>query len=158
MDFAPGSFDVVTACQCFMYFDKKIILPKIHKWLKPNGHFLILFMAWLPFESEIAKASEDLVLKYNPSWTGGRMTRYTLEAPEWSSEYFTVSNAVAYDLNVPFTRESWHGRMKACRGIDASLSQEKILAFEKEHLSYLSTVPEKFTIKHYATILDLKKV
>ena len=157
LDFAPSSFDVVTACQCFMYFDKKIILPKIHKWLKPNGHFLILFMAWLPFESEIAKASEDLVLKYNPAWTGGRMTRYTLKEPEWSSEYFTVSNAVAYDLDVPFTRESWHGRMKACRGIDASLSQDKISAFEKEHLSYLSTVPKRFTIKHYATILDLKK-
>lgn len=157
LNFAPESFDVVTACQCFMYFDKKIILPKIHKWLKPNGHFLILFMAWLPFESEIAKASEDLVLKYNPAWTGGRMTRYTLKESEWSSEYFTVSNAVAYDLDVPFTRESWHGRMKACRGIDASLSQDKILAFEKEHLSYLSTVPKRFTIKHYATILDLKK-
>lgn len=30
LDFADNSFDVVTACQCFMYFDKSIILPKIH--------------------------------------------------------------------------------------------------------------------------------
>lgn len=157
LDFPNSSFDVVTACQCFMYFDKKIILPKIHKFLKENGHFLILFMAWLPFESEIAKASEDLVLKYNPSWSGGRMTRYELKTPEWSKELFTVENAITYDIDVPFTRESWNGRMKACRGIDASLSAEEIAEFEKEHIAYLNTVSEKFTIPHYATILDLKK-
>lgn len=156
LDFAENSFDIVTACQCFMYFDKSIILPKIHKFLKPGGHFLILFMAWLPFESEIAKTSEDLVLKYNPSWSGGGMTRYAPDEPEWAKEYFTIENTIAYDTDVSFTRESWNGRMKACRGIDASLSKKEIEAFEKEHLAYLNTVPEKFSIPHYATILDLK--
>ncbi|MDE6658496.1 MAG: class I SAM-dependent methyltransferase [Eubacterium sp.] len=157
LEFPENSFDVVTACQCFMYFDKKIILPKIHRFLKDGGHFLLLFMAWLPFESEIAKASEDLVLKYSPEWSGKGMTRYKLEEPEWASPLFTVDNAVAFDLDIPFTRESWNGRMKACRGVDASLSSSEIAEFEKEHLAYLKTVPETFTIPHYATILDLKK-
>lgn len=159
LDFDEEIFDVVTACQCFMYFDKKVILPKIHKWLKNDGNLLILFMAWLPYESEIAKTSEDLVLKYNPEWSGKRMTRYQLKAPEWAEGLFTVSNAIAYDLNVEFTRETWHGRIKACRGIGASsLSKEEIDKWEVEHLAYLNTVPEKFLIPHYATILDLKKL
>lgn len=158
LDFNDESFDVVTACQCFMYFDKKIILPKIHRFLKEDGHFLILYMAWLPLESKIAKDSEDLVLKYNPSWSGGRMTRYTLKEPEWSKELFSVANAITYDIDVPFTRESWHGRIKACRGIGASsLTKEEIDAWEKEHIKLLSSVPEEFVIPHYATILDLKK-
>lgn len=158
LKFADKSFDIVTACQCFMYFDKKIILPKIHRFLKDEGHFLILYMAWLPFESTIAKTSEELILKYNPKWTGGRMTRYKLKEPEWSKELFTVTNAITYDLPVEFTRETWHGRMKACRGIGASsLSKQEITEWEKEHLAFLESVPEKFTIPHYATILDLKK-
>lgn len=158
LDFPDNSFNVVTACQCFMYFDKKILLPKIHKLLKDNGHFLILYMAWLPFESEIAKHSEDLVLKYNPSWTGGGMTRYKIGEPNWLEGLFNVANAITYDLDVPFTRESWNGRMKACRGIDASLPKETIMQFEDEHKKYLQTVPENFTIPHYASILDLKKI
>lgn len=158
LDFPEKSFDVVTACQCFMYFDKKIILPKIHKFLKDNGHFLILFMAWLPYESEIAKTSEDLVLKYNPSWSGGGVKRYPLDTPKWLNGMFEVANAITYDIEVPFTRESWNGRMKACRGIDASLSKEEIESFEKEHLDYLSTVPNEFSILHYASILDLRKI
>lgn len=157
LEFNPESFDVVTACQCFMYFDKKIILPKIHRFLKGDGHFLILFMAWLPFESEIAKNSEDLVLKYNPEWSGRGMTRYKIEEPEWAKPLFSVDHAEAFDLDLEFTRESWNGRMKACRGIDASLSPKEIAEFEKEHLEYLKTVPKKFTIPHYASILDLKK-
>lgn len=158
VSFPDNSFDVITACQCFMYFDKSIVLPKIHRLLKANGHFCILFMAWLPDESEIAKKSEDLVLKYNPSWTGGQMKRYTLGTPEWSGKLFKVDNAITYDLNIPFSRESWHGRMKACRGIGASsLSAEEIAKWEKEHLDYLSTVPETFDIIHYVTILNLRK-
>lgn len=159
INFLDESFDVITACQCFMYFDKDIILPKIHRMLKPEGHFAVLFMAWLPGESEIAKASEELVLKYNPSWSGGGMTRYTLETPPWCKDLFEPAHMLTYDLPVTFTRDSWHGRIKACRGIGASsLSQDEIAAWEKEHIAYMQTVPEVFDILHYVSILDVKKV
>ena len=158
IDFPDEAFDVITACQCFMYFDKKIILPKLHRILKKGGHFLILFMAWLPDESEIAKTSEELILKYNPCWSGGGMKRYALDEPEWIKGLFEVENALAFDVDISFTRESWNGRIKACRAIDASLSQNEIAEFEKEHLKYLESKPEKFSIPHYVTIMDLKKI
>lgn len=156
-DFPDKTFDVVTACQCFMYFDKALALPKIHKVLKENGHFVILFMAWLPFEDKIAKTSEDMVLKYNPAWTGGGLKRYELQTPKWLGNMFKVANAITYDIKVPFTRETWHGRMKACRGIGASLlTVEEIAAWEKEHKSYMKTLPEMFNVLHYVTVLDLQ--
>ena len=158
LEFAEQTFDVITACQCFMYFDKKKLLPKLHRFLKPKGHFLILFMAWLPFESEIANASEELVLKYNPTWTGARMKRYDLTTPDWLGNMFQSAHAVTYDLEVPFTRESWNGRMKACRGVGASLSPEMIEEFEKEHLEMLKSYPNEFKIKHFASLLDLEKI
>lgn len=71
IDFPANSFDVITACQCFWYFDHKKIAPELHRLLKKDGKLLILFMAWLPFEDEIAGKSEDLVRKYNSDWTGG---------------------------------------------------------------------------------------
>jgi SAM-dependent methyltransferase len=150
-------FDVITACQCFFYFDKAKVLPEIARMLKPNGHFLILFMAWLPFESEIAKMSEELVLKYNPAWTGGSTIRSENSVPDWSNELFTCENMISYDINVPFTREGWHGRMKACRGIGASLSAEKVAEFDKEHMQLLEKIaPKQFEILHFVTIHDFK--
>ena len=158
IDFSYNTFDVVTACQCFMYFDKSIVLPKIHKILKDGGHFCILFMAWLPDESEIAKCSEDLVLKYNPEWTGAGMQRRIMGEAGWSTDLYECDHAENFDLNVSFTREAWHGRMRACRGIGASsLPAEEIARWEKEHIEYLNTLPETFDIIHYVSILNLRK-
>lgn len=153
-----GSFDVVTACQCFMYFDTEVIFEKIHRLLKPGGHFLILFMAWLPDESEIAYRSEQLVLRHNPVWNGARFSRFIPQPAPESVDLFTAKPAICYDLPVRFTRETWHGRIKACRGIGASsLPEETIRAWEEEHLAYMQTLPESFEIIHYCTIMDLQR-
>lgn len=158
LDFPAGSFDVVTACQCFAYFDKSVVIPKISGWLKDGGHLAVLFMAWLPGESEIARESERLVLKYNPSWNGCNWQRNPVTEPDWAKGWFTMAHGVAFDIPVRFTRETWNGRIKSCRGIGASsLSPEEIDAWEKEHLAYLATLPESFDILHYVTILDLEK-
>lgn len=159
ISFPDQSFDVITACQCFMYFDKDIVFPLFHRLLRRDGHFAILFMSWLPGECEIARRSEELVLKYNPTWTGANMHRNTPAAPAEAGGLFSTAGAIGFDLQVPFTRDSWHGRIRACRGIGASSLPEAVIAsWEKEHLEYLSTLPETFEILHYATILDLKKI
>lgn len=62
------------------------------------------------------------------------------------------------DLDVPFTRESWNGRIKACRGIGASLPPEEIAAWEAEHLQLLERIaPESFSVRHYAALAELTK-
>ena len=43
--FPAESFDVVTACQCFWYFDHARLMPKLAELLKPGGKLLILYMA-----------------------------------------------------------------------------------------------------------------
>ncbi len=63
INFPDDTFDVITACQCFWYFDHEKIMPKLSHMLKKNGRLLLLYMAWLPFEDVIAGASERLVVK-----------------------------------------------------------------------------------------------
>lgn len=67
INFPDHSFDVITACQCFWYFNHEVVMPKFYRMLKQGGSVLVLYMAWLPFEDEIAEASEKLVLKYSPN-------------------------------------------------------------------------------------------
>ncbi len=152
------NFDVITACQCFWYFNHEILMPKLDRMLKQDGSILLLYMAWLPFEDQIAEASEKLVLKYNPKWSGSGETVHQIVIPDCYNEKFALVYHEEYRIKVPFTRESWNGRMKACRGIGASLTETEIAMWEDEHKRLLAeTAPAEFDILHYGAIAELKR-
>lgn len=157
IDFAAESFDVITSCQCFWYFDHKKVMPNLYRMLKHNGKLLILYMAWLPYEDEIAGRSEEIVLKYNPQWSGAGEKMHPIHVPDCYDLKFSEIRHEEYLLNIHFTREKWHGRMKACRGVGASLSRQELEKWEFEHIKLLSEIaPEKFDVKHYAALVELQ--
>lgn len=159
INFPDQSFDVITACQCFWYFNHEQVMPKLYRMLKTNGHILVLYMAWLPFEDKIAGASEELVLWYSPKWSGAGETIHPIGIPDCYHEKFELVYHEEYPLDVPFTRESWNGRMKACRGIGASLTDAEIAAWEQEHMELLTEIaPAEFSVLHYGAVAELKKI
>lgn len=156
IDYPEKTFDVVTACQCIWYPDHKLLAPKLSKILKKGGKFLILYMAWLPFEDAIAGRSEEIILKYNPEWSGAGETRKPMWVPEEYNGYFDITHREEFDINVPFTREAWHGRMRACRGVGASLSEEELRKWDTEHREMLEEyADESFDILHFVSIAEL---
>jgi ubiquinone/menaquinone biosynthesis C-methylase UbiE len=158
IDFPDGTFDVITACQCFFYFDYDKVIPKLARLLKDGGRLVILFMAWVPGDDALAKASEELVLKYNPEWSGGGYERTPVFVPEVAEKYFDIEARDQYDLMVPFTRDTWNGRMKACRGVGASMDPDTITKWETEHMKMLTeNAPEAFEVLHHAATAILRK-
>jgi SAM-dependent methyltransferase len=151
----PNSIaDAVLACQCFIYFDKAKVIPEIVRLLKPGGIFAKISMIWLPFEDEIARHAEEMILKYNPDWTGAHHTRMPLQASEWSHNAFIPVALHTYDAMIPFTRESWRGRIRACRGMGASSLPDDIKnRFDSEFKEYLAVhQPEEFAVLHQVWI------
>ena len=158
IDFPKESFDVITACQCFWYFDHERVMPKLAELLKQEGKLLILYMAWLPEEDDLSGKSEKIILKYSPSWSGAGEHRHPIWIPNCAYEYFELEDHEEYDIKVPFTRESWHGRMKASRGVGASLNQQELAKWDAEHKKMLEeNAPESFEILHYAALSVLRK-
>ena len=67
--------------------------------------------------------------------------------PGWSEERFTLVGFFRYDVRIPYDRETWRGRVRACRGVGASLSPEEVERFDVEHEALLeATAPESFSI------------
>lgn len=155
IDFPDNSFDVITACQCFWYFKHEQLIPVLRRILKPGGKILVLYMAWLPFEDTIAGESEKLVLKYSPAWSGAGETLHPIFIPDCYDSAFERTWHEEFRLNVRFTRESWNGRMRSCRGVGASLAPEEIQRWEQEHLQLLESCPPEFDVIHYAAMAEL---
>lgn len=148
--FADNSFDCITAAQCFWYFDREKITKEIKRLLKPNGVFVKIYMSYT-LNDEIAKMSHELVKKLNTSWTPGASG-----SKDMYNHPFENGQLDIFECKLPFTRESWHGRMLACRGTMASMDNETLKNWSEKHLAMLSVYPENFTIKHKVYIASYK--
>lgn len=144
-----NSFDIITACQCWWYFDHAKAISEIKRVLKPGGRLVICSFSFLPREDKIVAASEQLVLKYNPNWSGADWNGIVpIFGDTMPSANYLIDKFI-YDEAIPFTRESWRGRMRALRGIGASLPQTEVAAFDQEHEKMLSCLTrDKFKILH----------
>jgi len=160
INFPKNYFDAITAVQCFLYFNKEIVLPKINTLLKSKGLFTTIWMAWIPEQSEIAQRTEELILKYNPDWHGCGYKPLKSEVPEWSKKYFKIKTIENYIENISFSKEAWLGRIRACRGVAAALNEEQVASFNEEHKILLNSynqtelsIPHQILIHVYEKIL-----
>lgn len=146
--FEDNSFDAVTAVQCFHYFNAEKAADEIKRVLKPYGVFCKIFMDWLPYEDEIIAEMEALVLKYNPTWSGKGFKKFNYSFPEWAEGRFKLEAVESYNEVLVFSKEAWLGRIMSCRGVGASLSDEKAAEFENEYRRILDKYDEPLRLKH----------
>jgi ubiquinone/menaquinone biosynthesis C-methylase UbiE len=142
-------FDIAIANQSWLYFDKAKTIRELRRVLKPGGWLVNSHFCWLPRADEVARASEALVLEFNPSWSAADWSGHIPPCPEWAEKIFDVRAMFYYDEPIPFTHESWRGRIRACRGIGASLTPKEVAAFDTAHAELLKQIaPDPFTILH----------
>lgn len=143
LDFPEASFDVITAAQCFWYFDPGAVVPKIRRFLRPGGRFLKLYMSYVK-EEPITQDSNGIVMRINGNWSGGNPAIQDL-----TTHYFEDPQTEVLVVDLPFTRETWHGRMLSSRGVLAAMNEEEVRQFDVEHRQMLEErYPEHFTVRH----------
>ena len=135
-------FDAITAAQCFFYFDRDKMQTELRRLLKPGGVFIKIFMDWLS-DDPVAAASSALVSQCNPRWTSGKSGLEDLY-----DDLFPGRVTETFSADIPFTRESWHGRMCACRGTLASMDAETFAGWDEKHRELLCRLPDRFTVRH----------
>ena len=135
---AEHSIDVVSAGQCWHWFDHRKAVEEVKRILKPGGLLLIAHFDWLPIQDSVVWNTEQLIQETNPDWElGGRIGIY----PEWFRHLyeggFSDVSSFTYYEPVEYSHEAWRGRIRASAGIGGSLSKEEVLAFDVKHEAML---------------------
>jgi SAM-dependent methyltransferase len=134
----PDTADVVTAGQCWHWFDRPKAIAEVQRVLRPRGRLVIAHFDWLPFEGNLVDATETLIRKFNPEWHlhGG-----TGLYPQWISGLSAAGmqgiETFSYDMDVSYTAEGWRGRIRASAGVVA-LDAESARRFDTEHARLLA--------------------
>jgi len=136
---ADGVFDVVTAGQCWHWFDRPRAAAEAERLLAPGGLLMIAHFDWLPLKGSTVAATEALILEHNPKWApmaGGNGLH-----PWWFADLeqagFRDIESFTFDMAVPYTHEAWIGRIRASAGVGASLPPEAVARFDADQRALL---------------------
>jgi SAM-dependent methyltransferase len=130
---ADGSFDVVTAGQCWHWFDRPRAADEVRRVLVDNGALVIAHFDWLPLPGNVVEATERLIEQYNPAWHfGGATGFYPQWVPGLTAAGFQDLETFSFDQEVPYSHEAWRGRTRANAGVAASLSVAEVTRFDEE--------------------------
>ncbi len=146
-----ASADVVTAGQCWHWFDRAQAVQEITRILRANGLIAIAHFDWIPLKGNVVEATEQLIAAHNPEW---KLSGATGLYPSWLRDIgeggFREIRTFSYDVFVPYTHENWRGRIRASAGVGASLTPEKVEVFDRELATLLEAkYPEPILQVHH---------
>lgn len=131
LPFDDARFDVVTAGQCWHWFDRTRAAQEASRVLRPGGRLVIAHFDWLPLPGNVVEATEALILNYNPDWPGaGGTSLYPRWLADLAGAGLTELETASFDIDQPYSHEGWRGRIRASAGVKASLNEAATEQFD----------------------------
>ncbi len=128
-----NTFDLVTAGQCWHWFDRPRVAVEISRLLVPGGAIVIAHLDWIPLPGNVVEATERLIQAHNPAWAmGGGSGLYPAWLRDLAIAGFVDLQTFSFDLDLVYTAEAWRGRIRASAGIAASLPPDAVARFDQE--------------------------
>jgi len=145
-----ASFDLVSAGQCWWWFDADAAMREITRVLTPRGRLLICNFSYLALPGNVAGRTEDLVLQHNPGWPkAGWRGVHPEQVHALDRGGFLDVESFSFTVDVPFAHTAWRGRMRTCNGIGSALDAAQVAAFDSDLAALLAEeFPDPVSVAH----------
>lgn len=147
---ADASYDLVTAGQCWWWFDSDAAIRETRRILARRGRLLICNFSYLPLPGNVAARTEELILEHNPGWPmAGWRGVHPEQVEALDRGGFRRVESFSYVVDVPFAHDGWRGRMRTCNGVGSALSSEGVHRFDEELADLLAReFPGEVVVPH----------
>lgn len=131
---ASESVDLVTAGQCWTWFDHDRALSEVERVLVPGGFLVVAHYCYLAHASPVAARTEELILQHNPGWTfAGMLGLYPSHVDAMQTDRLRLVEQFCRDHDRAFTHTGWRGRIRTCNGVGSgALTPEQVAGFDAE--------------------------
>ena len=147
-----GAFDVVTAGQCWHWFDRAAVADECRRLLSPDGRLVITHLDWLTAPGNVLDVTEQAILEF-----GGRFSK-RLEAgaegfyPAWTRDVrqagFVGIETFSFDVDLIYPKDGWRGRVRASAPIGGTLDAATVERFDALLAERLVDWPDPLSIPH----------
>ena len=80
----------------------------------------------------MVRATEELIEDHNPDWNLGRgLGIHPLWLRDLGEAGYRSLETFSYDVEAPYTPESWRGRIRASAGVGGSMTAEQVEEFDQ---------------------------
>ena len=156
-----GDFSLITAGQCWHWFDRTVVMPECVRLLATGGHLVIAHLDWLPFTGNIVELTINTIhefgARFPPKLDHAREGIY----PGWTREAYEAGlrgiETFSFDVELPYSKEDWRGRVRASAAIGATLEPPRIAAFDARMAAALEPWPEVLSVPHRVWAMTARK-
>ena len=129
---ASQSMDLVTAGQCWWWFDQNQPC-RGEANLETQRKTDLCSFHYIPVPDSPAFRCEEIILKHNPGWrSAGNDGLSPEQLWQLTCHRFDSIQTYTYDQNISFTHERWRGRLRASNSVGASLTPEEVHQVDDE--------------------------
>ncbi len=131
------SFDLITAGQCWHWFDAQSIASEVKRMLKPEGKLVVAYFDWISRKDNPV----DLMYKLKQKFVEDAVDRqrkwplgfYPQKPDDLDLAGFSICKSSVWEEDIPYSHESWLGRLRAYSGLGGRLDDQTLGAFELEY-------------------------
>lgn len=128
---ATSCADIVTAGQCWHWFDRPRAAREVARLLVSGGQVVVAHFDWLPLAGNLVEATESLIHAHNPSWDmGGGSGLHPAWLRDLAEAGFHSLETSSYDVVTTYSPAGWRGRIRASAGVGGSLPPARVDDFD----------------------------
>jgi SAM-dependent methyltransferase len=154
-----GAFDVVTASQCWHWFDRPRAAAETRRLLVGGGALVIAHLDWLALPGNVVDETLALVEVHRqapwPAIAGaGPNGIYPWWSPDLAAAGFGGLEIVGFDVDLVYSHVAWRGRMRASAGVGATMDPGRVAAFDAALAGLLAArYPDPVAVPHRVFVL-----